>query len=160
MSIIETTDTSAAKPRELPSIAFRASENELRRTVELEAGGVIATPDTPLPPGFPDAEAFSAAVARHAVEALLGRRPVSQLQSWFSPALYTAFCRKVALTFTSSTAHFKRLPPVVKRIRCTYPRARVAEAAVLLHDGERMRAAAVRLEVRRSHWHVTALEIA
>jgi hypothetical protein len=37
--------------------------------------------------------------------------------------------------------------------------ARVAEVCVVLHDGERVRAAAARLVAHRQHWRVAVLQI-
>lgn len=168
MSIISTQRRVESAPRTIgsehgtpmPTLLFRATERQL---VQQAAGPVldgITTLDSPLPPDIADPERFAAAVTRHAIEALFGQRPVRQLQSWFTPALFSAFVRKAALISTSTRQSGYRRPARVCRIRCTFPRSRVVEAALVVHDGQRLRAVALRMEVRHDHWHVIALEIA
>lgn len=142
------------------STSFRGSEASLSRRGDLHIHDGLVTLDTPLPPDFPSAESFAAAVSVHALETLFGRRPIHQLRSWFTPALYYSFARKVGLNSQVYQRNTPRKSTLVRRIRCYFPRARVAEAAVILYDGERLRAAAIRAEVQHEHWKVTALEIA
>ena len=151
---------SSTQNKLLPTLIFRGSEQRLRAIPSAPIADAGTTLDTPLPPDFPSAELFASALTRHAIETLHGVRPIGQLQSWFTPALFKAFTRRVALMAGETGYGAKRLPASVRRIRCTYPRQRVAEASVIVHDGERLRAVALRLEVLHKRWHVTALEIA
>lgn len=109
----------------------------------------------PLPP--PDR--FAAAVVGQAIEVLLGHRPVRQLQTWVHPLVYDALARRAGLGQRIRGKAEKCMAPRIKKIIVCEPRPGVAEASIVVFDGIKVRAAAVRLEVRRSRWHVTALEI-
>ncbi|MCI5826134.1 MAG: Rv3235 family protein [Arcanobacterium sp.] len=148
--------------RPLPTLTFRSAN-----TTQLPDGKVVhdgnTTLDSPLPTGFPAPDNFAAAIARQGVEALLGLRPPRHLQSWFTTTLYHNFTRRVALTHDAVRAGLISPPitPVqIVRIRCTRPRIRVAEAAVILKIGSTVRASALRLEVRHGRWQVCAFEVA
>lgn len=108
---------------------------------------------------WPAADRLAGAVARHAVEALLGARSPAQLARWLAPALYEALSRRVGLA-----ARLQGRPPRVSHVtvRATsgsspVPYAR--EVTVVLHHDGRSRAAAVRLETFRGRWRAVALEI-
>ncbi|MDP9806698.1 hypothetical protein J2S70_001280 [Trueperella bonasi] len=116
---------------------------------------VTDEPTRPLPP--PDR--FAAAVVGQAIEVLLGHRPVRQLQTWLHPLVYEALARRAGLGQRIRGKAEKCLAPRVKQVIVCEPREGVAEASVVVFDGTKIRAAATRLEVRKSRWHVTALEI-
>jgi hypothetical protein len=48
----------------------------------------------------------------------------------------------------------------VRTARVCHPRDDVAEASLVVHDGGRLRAMAIRLEGRDGRWVVTALQVA
>ncbi|AHU90232.1 Rv3235 family protein [Trueperella pyogenes] len=102
---------------------------------------------------------FAAAVVGQAIEVLMGHRPVRQLQTWLHPDVYDALARRAGLAQRVHGKAEKCRSPRVRRVRVCSPRAGIAEASLVVFDGKRIRAAAVRLEVRRGRWHVTALEI-
>ncbi|MDD7466129.1 MAG: Rv3235 family protein [Actinomycetaceae bacterium] len=149
-------------PRLALTPTFRSTDiNSLATQRDIHDG--FTTLDSPLPEDFPRPETFALGIARQGVEALLGLRPARQLQSWFTTPLYQAFTRKVFLTLETlkaSNAASPTRPVKVVRIRCTRPRIRVAEAAVIIHDGASIRAVAIRLEVRHGRWQVCAFEVA
>ena len=49
--------------------------------------------------------------------------------------------------------------PTVRRTHLSWISPTTVEASVVVHDGARVRAAAVRLEVHRGHWRATVLQI-
>lgn len=109
---------------------------------------------------LPDPQAWAGTVARACVEALRGTRPAGQLHRWLDPEVFTALHRRAALA-----ARIRRRPPRGRAVRIRRVRpCRVApgiwEAAVVLVDGNRVRAAAVRIEEHRGHWRATAVQIA
>lgn len=104
-------------------------------------------------------EKFAASVVGQAVEILMGHRPVRQLQTWLHPEVYDALARRAGLGRRIHGKPEKCRSPRIKRVRVCQPRPGVAEASLVIFDGKKIRAAAVRLEVRRGRWHVTALEI-
>ena len=114
-----------------------------------------------------------------AVEVLAGRRPLVQLARWVTPQVLDSLseAKRPSESNTSTprpprtaarvtvAAPGRALAPVwrgratVRRVHLSRVSATAAEASVVLHDGERVRAAAVRLEVHRNHWRATVLQI-
>lgn len=120
----------------------------------------LTGPDQPLPAGLISPDRFAAALTAQAVEVLLGHRPVRQLHNWLSPGVYQALARRAGLGLRiMGTAPATKRPRVQRAMVCQ-PRRRIAEVTLVIHDGFRIRAAALRLEIRHDHWYVTALEIA
>jgi len=93
------------------------------------------------------------AVVVAAIEALRGARPLAQLARWVSPEVYEALSRAIAPTPVTGRR------AVVWRVRVSRPQPTVAEGSVVVHDGTRVRAAAVRLEAHRGAWRATVLQI-
>lgn len=108
-----------------------------------------------LPPVGP----WAGTLARAAVEVLTGSRPVAQLARWLDADLYEALCRRAGLAVRIDGRPRVALCAQVRRVRCSTVRAGIHEIAVVVHDGVRVRAAAVRVECRRGRWQATALEI-
>ncbi|NLW13884.1 MAG: hypothetical protein GX037_05035 [Trueperella sp.] len=108
---------------------------------------------------LPPPDQFAAAVVGQSIEVLLGHRPVRQLQAWMHPLVYDALARRTGLGQRIRGKAEKCMAPRIKKVIVCEPRPGVAEASIVVFDGMKVRAAAVRLEVRRSRWHVTALEI-
>lgn len=102
---------------------------------------------------------FAGAIVGQAIEILVGLRPARQLQTWLHPEVYQALVRRAGLTQRIKGRPDKIAAPRVKRSRTFSPRQGVQEVALVVFDGIKTRAAAVRLEVRRNRWHVTALDI-
>lgn len=117
------------------------------------------TLDEPLPEGIATPESVAIRLVIQAVEVLLGHRPVRQLQTWMAPEVFEALVRRASLAQRVDGRSAKCLPPRIRRIVTSRPRPRVAECSLVLFDGRKIRAAAVRLEVRRKNWHLMALEI-
>lgn len=117
--------------------------------------------DSPRPtPDLPDPRSLAAPIAQALVEVLAGRRPVIQLVRWTSPAVYAA------LSARATVAHRRRLndpaPPVrvtVRRVIVTQPQDDVAELAIVVIDGTRVRAMAARLRARLGRWTIDALQV-
>lgn len=108
----------------------------------------------------PEAGPWAGALARSTVEALLGIRPATQLEHWLTPELYDAVRRRAGLAARVLGKPVLRVPP---RVLSTHPQwdpeRQIAEVSVVLHDGDRVRAAAVQLEAFRGRWRGTVLEI-
>ncbi len=115
----------------------------------------------PAPPqDLPDPGTWAGAVIRAAAEALAGMRSADQLVRWVSPELHEALARRAGLAMRIlGRPEHQRHPRVrLTRVERTSPRS--CEVVVLLDDGNRVRAAAARMEVRHGRWIVTRLEIA
>lgn len=105
------------------------------------------------PAEHPDPTRLCGSIVLAAVEALNGARPLAQLARWVSPQVLEALSAAAAAP-TPVRKHATVRPPHVYRVSPT-----VVEASVVVHDGERVRAAALRLEIHRGHWRATALQI-
>ncbi|MBO1750902.1 energy transducer TonB [Actinotalea sp. BY-33] len=110
----------------------------------------------PAGPSLPDPATVCGPVVLAAVEALVGGRPLTQLVRWVTPQVYEALGARLrdcgprpgaVRRATVLRSHLCRVSPTV------------AEASVVIHDGVRVRAGALRLEVHRGHWRATVLEI-
>lgn len=132
------------------------------RTPDPDSGGglVEAVPHLvwpePAPAELPEPSRWCGTLVRTCVEVLLGSRPPAQLARWLTPDLYSSLSRRASIVHA--------LPTAPKRVRvlrvhtCTLEDG-VHEASVVLHDGHRVRAAAIRIELYRGRWRATALEI-
>lgn len=133
-------------------VKFRAATAD---DAEDDVCGVPETLDT-----LPEPGPWAAALVRAAVEVLTGSRPPAQLARWLSLDLYELMVRRAGLAVRvlgrPQPARVARL----RRVHCQAVRPGVHEAAVVVHDGVRVRAAAVRIEAIRGRWRATALEIA
>ena len=114
-------------------------------------------PAAPLP--LPDPTALCCAVVRAAIEVVRGERTVSQLARWVSPEIYDALARRARLVLESPSSDPATRPVTIRRARLVRIGEGVAEGTVVVEDGDRVRAGAVRLEARRGAWRVVALEI-
>lgn len=108
---------------------------------------------------LPPVEPWAGTLVRAAVEVLTGSRPTAQLARWLSADLYESLARRAGLGVRILGRPDPALCARVRRVRCTEVRPGIHEAAVVVHDGVRIRAAAVRVECHRGRWRATALEI-
>ncbi len=106
---------------------------------------------------LPDPGPWCGALVRTFVEVLLGSRPPAQLSRWLTAELYGTLARRAALAHAQRTD--ARRVRVLRVHTCAVDDA-VLEASVVIHDGRRVRAAAIRIEIHRGRWRATALEIA
>lgn len=128
----------------------------------LGAGTGTGTAAEPLrvaePRPLPDPTPLCCAMVQAAVEGLRGVRPLAQLTRWVSPEVYEGLAlraelvQRAGVTSTSARAG-------IRRIRVCRLGDEAAEAAVVVDDGARVRAVAVRLEAHRGRWRATVLEI-
>jgi hypothetical protein len=114
-----------------------------------------AEPDRATP--VEDPTQLCCAIVQAAVEALRGTRPLAQLVRWVTPEVYDGLSVRAALTVRVLGTTTTR--PTIRRIRLCRLGDRAAEATVVVDDGERVRAVAIRLDERRGAWRATALEI-
>jgi hypothetical protein len=107
-----------------------------------------------------DAGATAVAIALAAIEALGGRRPLAQLARWLTPGVYEALRLRTSITARAlGAAAGAGRHPAPRRVRACTVGAGVVEATVVVDDGTRVRAVALRLEAMRGAWRTTALEI-
>ena len=159
---------STSVPAELPARLLRcvgerpvptldlADVTTARAPQHVVRGRPLAPPAAPLP--LPDPTALCCAVVRAAVEVVRGERTVGQLARWVSPEIYETLARRSRLVADGPRPTTTR-PVAVRRARVLRIGDGVAEGTVVVEDGDRVRAAAARLEARRGTWRVVALEI-
>lgn len=109
---------------------------------------------------LPDAGTWCATVARACAEALHGSRPTTQLHRWLDVEIYTALQRRARLATRMRSPGLRARAVRVRRVHPCRIRPGVWEASVVLQDGERVRAAAIRIEAHHGHWRATAVQIA
>ncbi|MBF5081410.1 Rv3235 family protein [Quadrisphaera sp. INWT6] len=107
---------------------------------------------------LPAPEPLCSGLVLAAVEVLTGARPAAQLVRWLTADVYAGLQQRASLALRVRGRR-RTARAVVRHVRVSSPRDGVVEAAVVVWDGERVRAAALRLEGVDHRWRVTALEI-
>lgn len=121
--------------------------------------GATSTPESGTANGLPDPRLWSARLAQALVEVLAGDRPLQQLVRWTSADVYRKIERRARIVARGDGA--ERLGDVRAAVRSVHlcePRGGVAEACMLVQQGARSRAIAIRLEGVDGRWQCTALE--
>ena len=117
-------------------------------------------PGDPLPEQMRLPSAAIGQIVVHAIEILLGHRPPSHLRNWLSPQVFESLVRRAGLAIRIKGRAPKGKTPRALRTQLCHPSERAIEAAVVVHDGHGVRAAALRAEFIRKRWRIVALEIA
>ena len=120
-------------------------------------------------------DAIARSVTQAALEVLGGTRPLQQMVRWLDPAsferlqLRANLVRSRAVPGAGGRASSRRVPAptpvrlhrqvVIRCCRICPVSEGVYEAAVVAAEQNRVRAAALRIELRRGLWRITALEI-
>lgn len=106
------------------------------------------------PEELPDATRWSGWLALALSEAVLGRRPATQLAGWVAADVLAGLHRRQRLRLAEeATAR-----TVLLSGRVQHPGPRSAEASAVVRSGHRLVVLAFRLEGRDSQWLCTALE--
>lgn len=111
------------------------------------------------PPPLEDLSKVASVLTKAVAEVLLGTRPARQVQSWLFEDVWHVVRRRASLSQRSSQAS---PPPSTVRILRVHPcqvDERTCEVSVVLHDGRKVRAAALRLTVHRQRWRAAAIRI-
>jgi hypothetical protein len=108
-------------------------------------------------PGLPNAEVWSATLALAIIQALLGQRPVAQLNRWVADEVLAAISmsRRRIMRAHGQMA----VPSALRSVRVQHPSREVAEVAAHVVIGKRSAAMAFRLEALGDRWLCTALEL-
>lgn len=111
---------------------------------------------------LPDPHGWAAHIAQGLVEVMHGVRPAGQVMRWTTPEVYAVVARRGSLAARraaraprTTAAHRTR----VTRVRICEPADDVVEASVVLADGTRVRALALRLVGRDGRWLVEAFQV-
>jgi len=105
-----------------------------------------------------DAGRFAHGVGLACVEVVLGRRPAQQLARWVTAEVLQSLQERADLVRRAGVlTHARR--PVARRVRVCPVDEHAAEVCLVVDDGARVRAVALRLDAWRGAWRVTTLEI-
>jgi hypothetical protein len=107
--------------------------------------------------GLPDAGEWGGALVVAAVQALLGQRPVAQLNRWLSDEVLSGVVRRLRQHRT--TPHRRVVGVRLGSVRAQHPQPDVAEVAARVLVGGSTTAVALRLEALGDRWLCTALEV-
>jgi Family of unknown function (DUF6459) len=107
--------------------------------------------------GLPDAEQWSATLALAIIQAMLGQRPVAQLNRWIVDEVLAGISMYQRRNIR---VHGRVAVPVsLRSVRVQHPGREVAEVAAHVMIGKRSAAMAFRLEALGDRWLCTALEL-
>lgn len=100
-------------------------------------------------------------MAQAVAEVLAGDRPISQLVRFTDDEVFMELNRRVRLLGLNTTATTRgaKEKSAVQSVRVFMPEPFIAEVAAHVRRGDRSRAIALRMEIRRNRWVCTALEI-
>ncbi|MCA0335689.1 MAG: Rv3235 family protein [Actinobacteria bacterium] len=122
---------------------------------------------------LPDAREWAHRLGLAIAEIVVGLRPPTQVVRWTTPEVYAVLARRaLVVTRRAATPALAAQPGrpgvpsarsrpriLVRRVHVCLPADGVAEAAVVLQDGPRVRAMALRLGGYDGRWRVEALQI-
>jgi len=108
-------------------------------------------------PGLPDAQEWSTTLALAVIQALVGQRPVSQLNRWVVEEVLAAISirQRRSLSLHGRIA----VPTALRSVHVQHPDPEVAEVSAHVAIGKRSAAMAFRLEALGDRWLCTALEL-
>jgi hypothetical protein len=116
------------------------------------------------PVALPDPRGWAGRLAVATVEVLAGTRPLPQLRRWTSDDVYAQLRRRSARGRVTDSARDRargsvdaHSPTRVRTVRVCEPTQGVAEVTVVVDDGRRARALAMRLESGEGRWRCTEL---
>jgi hypothetical protein len=97
-------------------------------------------------------------------EIMAGLRSPAQVVRWTTPEVHAVLARRAATVARRSATRTGRVAPRprirVLRVHVCRPADGIAEAAVVLQDGPRVRAMALRLTGMDGRWRVEVLQVA
>lgn len=97
-------------------------------------------------------------ITKAVAEVLLGIRPPAQIQTWLVEDVWHVVRRRASLGARSRDATAPASIRIIRVHPCPLDE-RTCEASVVLHDGGRVRGAALRLALHRGRWRATAIRI-
>lgn len=106
---------------------------------------------------LPDPQEWAAHIAQAIVEVMAGTRSAPQVLRWTTPEVYDVVARRGALSARRGVSSTHRAQ--VRRVVVCEPVDGVAEAGVVVIDGTRVRALALRLVGLDGRWRVEALQV-
>lgn len=110
---------------------------------------------------LPDPTEWVTRIGQAIVESMAGLRAPTQLVRWVLPEAYAAIARTslTAQRRMASTPGRPRRRVRVRRVSTCEPANGVAEASLVIDDGPRVRALAIRLVGQDGHWRVETFQL-
>ncbi|MGG5260796.1 Rv3235 family protein [Phycicoccus avicenniae] len=110
---------------------------------------------------LPEPSEWAGRMALALLEVMTGTWPAPQVVRWTTPEVYAVIARRGTLVARRAAEGRapRRAPLLVRRVRVCEPVDGVAEAAVVVQDGARVRAVALRLVGQDGKWRVSALQV-
>ena len=110
---------------------------------------------------LPEPGPWAAQIAQALVEVMSGLRPAAQVVRWTTPQVYAVLARRGALAARrrASGSRTGTQRALVRSVHVCEPADGVAECGVVVTEGERVRAMAVRLSGQDGRWRGEALQI-
>ncbi len=119
-------------------------------------------PQRTLRADLPDPARWAARITLAVLEVMTGARPPTQVLRWTTPEVYAVLARRsarVGRRVAEGRAPRARQRIVVQRVRVCEPADGVAEVALVVRHGPRVRAVAVRLVGQDGKWKIGALQV-
>ncbi len=140
---------------------------QLSRQKAADANERAANATPPITPPIDEkrVSAIAASVGQAAIEVLGGSRPIKQMQPWLDAKSFERLQTRTALVenfrrrSSANTATRLHRGISVRSTHLCQVREGAYEASLVISEPSRVRAVALRLELRRGNWKVTALEI-
>jgi len=110
---------------------------------------------------LPEPGPWAGQIAQAIVEVMSGVRPAPQVVRWTTPQVYAVIARRGALAARRRAAGSRAVAhrALVRSVHVCEPADGVAECSVVVSDGARVRAMALRLAGQDGRWRVEALQI-
>ena len=110
---------------------------------------------------LPEPGPWAGQIAQAIVEVMSGLRPAPQVVRWTTPQVYAVIARRGALAARRRAASSRALArrAMVRSVHVCEPADGVAECSVVVSDGARVRAMALRLTGQDGRWRVESLQI-
>lgn len=147
------------------SRADRESPRHIQGTLALELvpDRILFGPQPTARAELPEPLKWGRRLAQVLAEVLVGLRQPTQLLRWTTPEVYAVIARRSLVarsrSGTSASGQSPRPRIAVRSVRVCEPADGVAELAVVLQDGPRVRAMALRLVGQDGRWRVEALHV-
>lgn len=110
---------------------------------------------------LPEPGPWAGQIAQAIVEVMSGLRPAAQVVRWTTPQVYAVIARRGAVAARRRAAGSRATTQraMVRSVHVCEPVDGVAECSVVVSEGVRVRAMAVRLAGQDGRWRVEALQI-
>lgn len=132
----------------------------VQESLDLDDGDVMRMPRLSGLRELPDPVAATAQIAQMVLEVMTAVRPSHHLRTWVSDEVLTVATRRHRVA-SARLGGARALRPRTRviRVRATVPADGVCEASVVVWDGLRVRAMALRLVGQDGRWVVHSMEL-